>query len=112
MLSLYKEIYRTLLNFSNAVECASSDSHTLSGNIELYIVTEELYCMTDYERIDQLEKDVAYMMDLYAKVVIAQEKIIIDCGETFAVLASDLHMIRKMILEMEIELTAFNKTAV
>ena len=93
-----------MLNFSNAIECASSDSHILAGNIELYIVSEEVYCMPDFERIDEVEKDIQYLLELYSKVVIRQAELIEDCAETFSVISSHIQMNTKASAEIYEEL--------
>ena len=64
--------------------------------------------MTDFERIDKLEKDFSLLTDLYAKVIHRQEMILEDCAETFAIIASEIQVVRNQLVEMR-ELLDTNK---
>jgi len=56
--------------------------------------------MTDFERIDKLEKDFSLLTDLYGKVIHRQESILEDCAETFAIIASEIQVVRNQLVEM------------
>ena len=56
--------------------------------------------MTDFERIDKLEKDFSLLTDLYGKVIHRQEMILEDCAETFAIIASEIQVVRNQLVEM------------
>ena len=54
----------------------------------------------DFERIDKLEKDFSLLTDLYGKVIHRQEMILEDCAETFAIIASEIQVVRTQLLEV------------
>ncbi len=64
--------------------------------------------MIDFERIDKLEKDFSLLTDLYGKVIHRQEMILEDCAETFAIIASEIQVVRTQLVEM-MEMLESNK---
>lgn len=66
--------------------------------------------MTDFERIDKLEKDFSLLTDLYSKVIHRQEMIIEDCAETFAIIASEIQVVRNQLVEMRELLEPYKNT--
>lgn len=64
----------------------------------------------DFERIDKLEKDIRYLMDLYTKIVTRQSELIEDCAETFAVISSHIQMNTKAVAEIYDELHLWYKS--
>lgn len=56
--------------------------------------------MPDWKRIDKLEKDFSLLTDLYGKVIHRQEMILEDCAETFAIIASEIQVVGKQLVEM------------